>query len=51
LPGQPLDRAFMVTGYVFCLSTVFVLSKSVRDACDRLSTHARAGIFITKFDE
>ena len=31
LPGQDLDRAFMVMGYVFCLSTVFVLSKSVRD--------------------
>lgn len=32
LPGQDLDRAFMVMGYVFCLSSVFVLSKSVRDA-------------------
>jgi hypothetical protein len=32
LPGQDLDRAFMVMGYVFCLSTVFVLSKAVRDA-------------------
>lgn len=32
LPGQALDRAFMVMGYVFCLSTVFVLSKAVRDA-------------------
>jgi hypothetical protein len=31
LPGQALDRAFMVMGYVFCLSTVFVLSKAVRD--------------------
>ncbi|MGA0570383.1 YiaA/YiaB family inner membrane protein [Variovorax sp. VNK109] len=31
LPGQDLDRAFMVMGYVFCLSTVFVLSKAVRD--------------------
>lgn len=31
LPGQTLDRAFMVMGYVFCLSTVFVLSKAVRD--------------------
>lgn len=31
LPGQSLDRAFMVMGYVFCLSTVFVLSKAVRD--------------------
>jgi hypothetical protein len=32
LPGQDLDRAFMVMGYVFCLSTVFVLAKSVRDS-------------------
>jgi hypothetical protein len=32
LPGQALDRAFMVMGYVFCLSTVFVLAKAVRDA-------------------
>ena len=32
LPGQDLDRAFMVMGYVFCLSTVFVLAKAVRDS-------------------
>jgi hypothetical protein len=32
LPGEALDRAFMVMGYVFCLSTVFVLSKAVRDS-------------------
>lgn len=31
LPGQDLDRAFMFMGYVFCLSTAFVLSKFVRD--------------------
>lgn len=31
LPGQALDRAFMVMGYVFCLSAAFVLAKSVRD--------------------
>jgi hypothetical protein len=31
LPGQDLDRAFMVMGYVFCLSTAFALSKYVRD--------------------
>jgi hypothetical protein len=31
LPGQDLDRAFMVMGYFFCLSTAFVLSKFVRD--------------------
>lgn len=32
LPGQDLDRAFMVMGYVFCLSAVFVLAKFVRDS-------------------
>ncbi len=25
LPGQVLDRAFMVMGYIFCLSTAFLL--------------------------
>ena len=31
LPGQSLDRAFMVMGYIFCLSGVFVVAKYVRD--------------------
>lgn len=31
LPGESLDRAFMVMGYVFCLSAAFVLAKFVRD--------------------
>ncbi|MES2183249.1 MAG: YiaA/YiaB family inner membrane protein [Pseudomonadota bacterium] len=31
LPGQALDRAFMVMGYVFCLSAVLVLAKFIRD--------------------
>ncbi|MBI1907465.1 MAG: hypothetical protein HYS20_14715 [Rhodocyclales bacterium] len=31
LPGADLDRAFMVMGYVFCLSATFALSKFVRD--------------------
>jgi hypothetical protein len=31
LPGQDLDRAFMVMGYVFCLTTAFALAKFVRD--------------------
>jgi hypothetical protein len=31
LPGTDLDRAFMVMGYVFCLSTAFALAKFVRD--------------------
>jgi hypothetical protein len=31
LPGQDLDRAFMMMGYVFCVSTAFALAKYVRD--------------------
>ena len=31
LPGGDLDRAFMVMGYFFCLSSAFVLAKYVRD--------------------
>lgn len=31
LPGQDLDRAFMVMGYLFTLSTAFAVSKYVRD--------------------
>ena len=31
LPGADLDRVFMIMGYLFCLSNVFVLSKMVRD--------------------
>jgi hypothetical protein len=32
LPGEALDRAFMVMGYVFCLSTAFMLAKFIRDS-------------------
>ena len=31
LPGAQLEQAFMVLGYVFCLSAAFVLAKFVRD--------------------
>ena len=31
LPGQDLDRAFMIMGYVFCMSAAFALAKFVRD--------------------
>ena len=31
LPGADLDRAFMVMGCMFCLSTAFALAKFVRD--------------------
>jgi hypothetical protein len=34
LPGNDLDRAFMVMGYVFCISTAFALAKYVRDHQD-----------------
>lgn len=32
LPGTQLEKAFMVMGYVFCLSTALGLAKSIRDA-------------------
>jgi len=35
-PGADLDRAFMVMGYVFCVSSAFALAKFVRD-----NEHAR----------
>jgi hypothetical protein len=31
LPGAELDRAFMVMGYVYCMSSAFALAKFVRD--------------------
>lgn len=31
LPGDDLNRAFMVMGYAFCLTSAFVLSKFIRD--------------------
>jgi hypothetical protein len=31
LPGEDLNRAFMIMGYCFCLSAAFVLAKFVRD--------------------
>lgn len=31
LPGEAMERVFMVMGYVFCLSAVFVLAKYIRD--------------------
>jgi hypothetical protein len=38
LPGSQLEQAFMVMGYVFCLSAAFVLAKFVRD-----NQHTRGG--------
>lgn len=37
LPGQDLDRAFMVMGYLFCLTSAFGLSKFIRDNDKRRS--------------
>jgi hypothetical protein len=31
LPGREIDRAFMVMGYVFCMTAAFALAKFVRD--------------------
>lgn len=31
LPVGPMERAFMVMAYLFCLCAVFVLAKSIRD--------------------
>ena len=43
LPGQPLERAFMFMGYVFCLSTVFALAKFVRDQQEARARRGAAG--------
>ena len=40
LPGADLDRAFMVMGSMFCLSTAFALAKHVRDNEIRRSGNA-----------
>ncbi len=37
LPGDDLDRAFMVMGYLFCMTSAFGLSKFVRDSAGRRS--------------
>jgi hypothetical protein len=42
LPGQLMEQAFMVMGYVFSLSSVFVLSKHVRDQANEQDS-ARCG--------
>jgi hypothetical protein len=31
LPGKPIEHAFMIMGYAFCLTTAFVLAKFIRD--------------------
>lgn len=39
LPGTELDRAFMVMGYAFCLSSAFAVAKCVRDAAEGRGAH------------
>jgi hypothetical protein len=46
LPGQDLDRAFMVMGYMFCLSTAFALAKYVRDNETRKSDTPMWGLVV-----
>lgn len=46
LPGQDLDRAFMVMGYFFCLSAAFVLAKFVRDQENPASADTPAFRFV-----
>lgn len=41
LPGTEVEVAFMVMGYVFCLSAVFGLSKFVRDQAPALPGHGQ----------
>jgi len=41
LPGEALDRAFMVMGYVFCLSSAFTLAKTLRDRHEADMAEAR----------
>ena len=41
LPGADLDPAFMVMGYMFCLSTAFALAKTLRDAHEVLLAQLR----------
>ncbi|MFY3383610.1 YiaA/YiaB family inner membrane protein [Paracidovorax sp. MALMAid1276] len=43
LPGAQLEQAFMVMGYVFCLSAAFVLAKFVRDNAPSGSRSTRSG--------
>ncbi|MEP7303347.1 MAG: YiaA/YiaB family inner membrane protein [Caldimonas sp.] len=35
LPGRDLDRAFMMMGYIFCISAAFALAKFIRDNEDK----------------
>ena len=43
LPGERLEQAFMVMGYVFCLSAAFELAKFMRDQHQHRSSRRAAG--------
>jgi hypothetical protein len=50
LPGHDLDRAFMVMGYGFCLTTAFGLAKYVRDnQMGKVDTPMWGGVVWTGF--
>lgn len=49
LPGTDLDRAFMVMGYLFCLTTAFVLAKLVRDIEQAIAAGAAANAPLFKY--
>jgi hypothetical protein len=46
LPGQDLDRAFMVMGYLFTLTSAFTLAKFVRDNEGRRQDTAQWGALV-----
>ena len=46
LPGSLIERAFMVMAYVFSLSSVFVLSRHVRDQAEGLPQTPRWGLVV-----
>ncbi len=46
LPGSLIERAFMVMAYVFSLSSVFVLSRHVRDQADGLPQTPMWGLVV-----
>lgn len=46
LPGSLIERAFMVMAYVFSLSSVFVLSRHVRDQAQGLPATPMWGVVV-----
>ena len=46
LPGSLIERAFMLMAYVFSLSSVFVLSRHVRDQADGLPQTPMWGLVV-----